>query len=84
VLVDKEHSMKHISAFYNPKEKWIKKFAWFPKKSTISGKTIWFKFYWQNYIYMDGWGKVPIKGQYWCRNLTQHELLLEKLKTPEK
>jgi hypothetical protein len=33
---------------------------------------------------MDGCGKVPIKGQYWCRNLTQYELLLEKLKTPEK
>jgi len=76
----KHHIMKHISAFYDPKEKWHKKFAWFPKRSSHSGGLIWLKPYWQVEIYMDGWGKVPIEGLAWQRILTESEMLITQLK----
>lgn len=69
---------------YKPKEKWQKKFAWLPKKSTISNKILWLKFYWKLEIYMDKWGKMPIQGLKWTRILSEHELLIEKLKYAEK
>jgi len=39
--------MKPMASFVDPKEKWQRRFAWLPKRSSKSNKWIWLKHYWQ-------------------------------------
>jgi len=75
--------MKHVSAFFDPKEKWHKRFAWFPKRSSISDRLIWLQFYWRVEIYMDSWGRVPIYDLTWTRILSENEALVQQIKYPK-
>jgi len=67
----------------DPKEKWSRKFAWLPTRSTKSSRLIWLQKYWQVDIYMDSWGKVPITGLKWQRRLTDNEVLLQQIQYPK-
>jgi len=75
--------MKHISAFFDPKEKWRRRFAWLPTRSTKSSRIIWLQWYWQVDIYMDAQGKVPIRDLTWRRRLTDNEVLLQQIRYPK-
>jgi hypothetical protein len=75
--------MKPMASFIDPKEKWQRRFAWLPKRSSKSNRWIWLRHYWQVEIYMDGWGKVPIKGLKWSRILTENEVLVQQIKNPK-
>ena len=61
-------------------ESWCKKFAWFPVKSTTSGKKIWLRKYWQVEVYIDDYGNVPKKSLTWTRVISEQEKLVEQLK----
>jgi len=67
----------------DPKEKWRRRFAWLPVRSTKSSRVIWLKSYWQVDIYMDSWGKMPINSLCWRRRLTDNEVLLYKIQYPK-
>lgn len=71
--------MKHISAYTNLQSKWIKKFAWLPKRSDITNELIWLTHYYQYVITMDKNGAVPIKGKDWRMIYTYNEYISKKL-----
>lgn len=59
--------------------KYLKKYAWWPKRSN-SGKLIWLREYYVRLTYYDHNGKPPIKGPCWMYVYTKHEFLLAQLK----
>lgn len=71
--------MKHISAYYDKVEQAYERFAWWPVRSSFSGKLIWFKTYTELEIYYDDMGRPPIKSQKWSLIYTQQEYFLKKL-----
>ena len=74
--------MKPVSAYFDPVEKRKRKFSWFPKQSTQSGKWIWLRWYWEVRVFIDPTGKMPINSTYWLRILTDSEALVEEIKKP--
>jgi hypothetical protein len=71
--------MKHISAHYDKVEQACERFAWWPVRSSFSGKLIWLKTYTELEIYYDDMGRPPIKSQKWSLIYTQQEYFLKKL-----
>lgn len=55
---------------------WTEHYAWFPKRSSWSKKTIWLKKYWVGNIYYDAMGRPPIKENSWKLIYTENEYLL--------
>ena len=83
MTVDENSIMKHISAFYDSNTKWRKKFAWLPKKSSVSESIIWLRYYWIHNISMVTGTNVPVNDLSYSRIFTETEFLVEKLKNHE-
>lgn len=64
-----------------PRESIIKKYAYFPIKSS-SNKWIWFDEFYEIQTHHDENGKPPIKTLYWKRILNKKEFLIWTIKNP--
>jgi len=73
-----------IPPLIDPKEKWQRRFAWLPKRSTVTRRWIWMQQYWHVEVWMDSWGHQPIKDLTWNRIMTENEVLLEQIRSPKK
>lgn len=73
------NKMKHISAYTDLQSKWIKKFAWSPKRSDVTNERIWLTYYYEYVITMDMNGAVPIKSKDWRMIYTYNEYITKKL-----
>lgn len=67
----------------NPRETILKKYAYFPAK-TSSNKWVWFDEFYEIQTHYDENGKPPIKTLYWKTVLNKNEFLLWILKNPKK
>ena len=72
-----------IPPLIDPHEKWYRRFAWFPKRSTVTQRWIWMQHYWHVEVWMDSWGNQPIRDLTWNRIMTENELLIERIKYPK-
>jgi len=59
--------------------RYFRRFAWWPVRSG-TGKSIWFKNYYEQHTYYDDNGKPPIKGPSWVYVYTKNEFLMEMIK----
>jgi len=73
-----------IPPLIDPKEKWQRRFAWLPKRSTVTRRWIWMRYYWYVEVWMDSWGNQPIRDLTWNRIMTENEVLLEQIRSPKK
>ena len=73
-----------IPPLIDPKEKWRRRFAWLPKRSTVTQRWIWMRYYWYVEVWMDSWGNQPIRDLTWNRIMTENEVLLEQIRSPKK
>jgi len=62
----------------DPHKKVIKKFAWWPVKTT-SKKTVWLKYYYHVEMYIDNEIAHPIRSNYWTLIYTKNEWLIKQL-----
>ena len=76
--------MKHISAYFDKKERVTEKFAWFPvRRSFGNKKLVWLKKYVEVEIFYDDMGVPPKKDLSWKLIYTQNEYLMYLLKKDE-
>lgn len=78
-IVDDGVEMKHWSAHTDLNSEWIKRFAWFPKRSDITNEFIWLTNYWEYVIKMDTYGYEPRKDKQWKLIYTRDEYIQKKL-----
>jgi hypothetical protein len=66
-----------------PRESVLKKYAYFPTKTT-SNKWVWFDKFYEIQTHYDENGKPPIKTLYWKSILNKNEYLIWLIKNPKK
>jgi hypothetical protein len=66
-----------------PRDSILKKYAYFPKK-TSSNKWVWFDEFYEIRTHYDENGKPPIKTLYWKSVLNKKEYLIWLIKNPKK
>lgn len=73
--------VKHISAFYDLKKTWERRFAWKPVRSDKSGVLIWFTDYWVLKVKVENHTSEYSTGfdRSWELCYTRDEYILEKL-----
>jgi hypothetical protein len=76
--------MKPISAYLGtPKERYTRKFAWWPVRSFWSKKLIWLKNYVELEMFYDESGRPPLTNISWKWIYTENEYLLMLLRKDE-
>jgi hypothetical protein len=76
---DQVNRMKHISAYFGKTEQITERFAWWPVRSSLSNRLIWFSKYTEVDTYFDEPGSLVIPCRRWKIIYTPREYFLKKL-----